>query len=145
MNRSEIKAAIEAENKRHEEVIKELNSKLRAIQMEEESRARKTYYDRKELLERTGDWLADNKIIQVGDIVQVTGSKAGKYREVVACQGWGIVGNVISQCRVRTADGVQLEWRKYAAKVTEQGYNKITHIYRDNKFVPVKELMEQHG
>jgi hypothetical protein len=145
MNKSEIKAAIEAENKRHEEAIKELNSKLRVIQMEEESRARKTYYDRKELLERTGKWLSENKIIQVGDIVQVTGSKAGKYREVVACQGWGIVGNVISQCRVRTADGVRLEWRKYAAKVTEQGYNKITHIYRDNKFVPVKELMVQHG
>ena len=145
MNKSEIKAAIEAENKRHEEVIKELNSKLRVIQMEEESRARKIYYDRKELLERTGDWLADNKIIQIGDIVQVTGSKAGKYREVVACQGWGIVGAVIGQHRVRTADGVRLEWRKYAAKVTEQGYNKITHVYRDNKFVPVKDLMEQHG
>lgn len=145
MNKSEIKAAIEAENKRHEEAIKELNSKLRVIQMEEESRARKTYYDRKELLERTGEWLADNKIIQIGDIVQVTGSKAGKYREVVACQGWGIVGTVIGQYRVKTADGVRLEWRKYAAKVTEQGYNKITHVYRDNKFVPVKELMEQHG
>lgn len=145
MNKSEIKAAIEAENKRHEEVIKELNSKLRVIQMEEEAQSRKTYYDRKELLERTGKWLAENKIIQVGDIVQVTGSKAGKHREVVACQGWGIIGTVIGQYRVKTADGVRLEWRKYAAKVTEQGYNKITHVYRDNKFVPVKELMEQHS
>lgn len=145
MNKSEIKAAIEAENKRHEEVIKELNSKLRVIQIKERRRTRKTYDDRKELLERTGKWLAENKIIQVGDIVQVTGSKAGKHREVVACQGWGIIGTVIGQYRVKTADGVRLEWRKYAAKVTEQGYNKITHIYRDNKFVPVKELMEQHG
>lgn len=145
MNKQEIKAAIEAENKRHEEVINELNSKLRVIQMEEESRSRKTYYDRKELLDRTGAWLFENKIIQIGDIVQVTGSKAGKYREIVACHGWGIIGTVISQYRVKTADGVRLEWRKYAAKVTEQGYNKITHIYRDNKFVPVKELMEQSG
>lgn len=145
MNKSEIKAAIEAENKRHKEVIKELTSKLRVIQMEEEAQSRKTYYERKELLDRTGEWLAENKIIQIGDIVQVTGSKAGKYREVVACQGWGIVGTVIGQYRVRTADGVRLEWRKHAAKVTEQGYNKITHVYRDNKFVTVKELMEQHG
>ena len=145
MNKSEIKAAIAAENKRHEEVIKELNSKLRVIQMEEESRARKIYYDRKELLERTGDWLADNKIIQIGDIVQVTGSKAGKHREVIACQSWGIIGTVIGQYRVKTPEGIRLEWRKYAGKVTEQGYNKITHIYRGDKFVPINELMEQHS
>lgn len=145
MNKSEIKAAIEAENKRHEEVIKELNSKLRVIQMEEESRARKTYYDRKELLEQTGKWLSENKIIQVGDIVQVTGSKAGKHREVIACQSWGIIGTVVGQYRVKTPEGIRLEWRKFHGKVTEQGYNKITHIYRCDKFVPIKELFEQHS
>lgn len=145
MNKSEIKAAIEAENKRHEEVIKELNSKLRVIQMEEESRSRKTYYDRKELLERTGKWLEENKIIQVGDIVQVIGSKAGKHREVVACQRWGIIGTVIGQYRVKTAEGIRLEWRKIQGKVTEQGYNKITHIYRGDKFVPVNELFKQQS
>lgn len=143
MNKSEIKAAIEAENKRHEEVIKELNSKLRVIQMEEESRARKTYYDRKELLEQTGKWLSENKIIQVGDIVQVTGSKAGKHREVIACQSWGIIGTVIGQYRVKTPEGIKLEWRKDHGKVTEQGYNKITKIMRDGKFISVKDLMEQ--
>ena len=142
MNKQQIKEAIDAENKRHEEVIKDLTSKLRVIQMEEEARNRVAYKDRKQLLERTGEWLASNKIIQIGDIVQVTGSKAGKYREVVACHGWGIVGTVIGQCRVRTADGIRLEWRKYAAKVTEQGYNKITHIFCDGKFIPVKDLME---
>lgn len=145
MNKTEIKAAIEAENKRHEEVMKELNSKLRVLQMEEEARSRKSYNDRKELLNRTGQWLFENKIIRVGDIVKVTGSKAGNYREVVACWNWGIAGTVIGQYKVKTDKGIRLEWRKFASKVTEQGYNKITHIYIDNKFVPVKELMEQHS
>lgn len=143
MNKSELKAAIAAENKRHAEVLKELESKLRVIEMEEEARSRQSYYNRKELLETTGEWLSKNKIIQVGDIVEVIGSKAGKHREVVTCQRWCIIGTVIGQYRVKTPEGIKLEWRKDHGKVTEQGYNKITKIMRDGKFISVKDLMEQ--
>jgi hypothetical protein len=143
MNKAELKAAIAAENKRHAEVLKDLQAKLRVIEFEESARSKDAYKERKASLEESGEWLAKNKIIQVGDIVEVIGSKAGKHREVVTCQRWGIIGTVIGQYRVKTPEGIKLEWRKDHGKVTEQGYNKITKIMRDGKFISVKDLMEQ--
>ncbi len=141
MNKAELKAAIEAEKKRHAEIIKGLESKLRVIEMEERSASRKAYTEKKALLEETGEWLEGK--LTVGDLVQVTGSRAGKYRCVVAVNGYGIVGNVIYQKRIRTPEGIKVQWAKDVGKVTEQGFNKITHLYRDGKFVPVKELMKE--
>lgn len=141
MNKAELKAAIVEEKKRHAEVLKGLESKLRVIEMEEESRNREAYAKRKALLAETGHWLKDK--LTVGDWVQVTGSRAGTYRRVAAVNAWGIVGNVITPKRVRTPEGIQLRWSIDHGKVTEQGFNKITHLYRDGKFVPVKELMEE--
>lgn len=140
MTKTEIKAAIAAEEKRHSEVMKELQSKLRVIEMEEAAQARDAYQERKELLEQTGDWIKDKLV--VGDWVQVTGSRAGKYRRVAAINKWGIIGNVINQKRVRSPEGIRVVWSQDIGKVTEQGFNKITHIYRDGKFVAVKDLME---
>ena len=143
MNKAELNAAIAAENKRHAEVLKDLRAKLRVIEFEESVRIKDVYKERKAFLEESGEWLSKNKIIQVGDIVEVIGSKAGKHREVVASECWGIIGTVISQYRVKTPEGIKLEWRKDHDKVTEQGYNKITKIMRDGKFISVKDLMEQ--
>ncbi len=141
MNKAELKAAIEAEKKRHAEIIKGLESKLRVIEMEESAISRKAYAEKKALLEETGEWLKGK--LAVGDWVQVTGSRAGKYRSIVAINGYGIVGSIIYQRRVRTPEGIKVQWAKDVAKVTEQGFNKITHLYRDGKFVPVKELMKE--
>lgn len=140
MNKAELKAAIAEEKQRHAKVIKQLESKLRVIEMEEAAKARGAYAEKKALLEETGVWLKDK--LAVGDWVQVTGSRAGKYRRVVAINAWGIVGNVISERRVRTPEGIELKWTTDYSKVTEQGFNKITHLRRDGKFVPVKSLME---
>lgn len=143
MNKQQIKEAIEAENKRHADTIKDLTSKLRVFQMEDEARNRAAYKDRKQLLEKTGDWLNKAQVLKVGDLVQVTGSKAGKYRVVVGFTYYGIIGKVASQRREKQPDGLNtLVWKTSALKVTEQGMNKITHIFRDGKFVPVKDLME---
>lgn len=143
MNKQQLKDAITAEKKRHEEVIKDLSSKLRVIQIEEEARNRAVYKDRKELLEKTGDWLNKARALKVGDLVQVTGSKAGKYRVIAGFTYYGIIGKVATERREKQADGTfQKVWSTSALKVTEQGLNKITHIFRAGTFVHVKDLME---
>lgn len=144
MNKKEIQEAIAAEKARHEAVMKDLQSKFRVIQMEEESHNRAAYEERKKLLNATGDWLKKNNILKIGDLIQVTGSKAGKYRSIVGITPYCVIGRVASQKRERQMDGsVKLVWAADVSKVTEQGLNKITHIFRNGKFVHVKDLMEQ--
>lgn len=143
MNKQQIKEAIDAENKRHAEVIKDLTSKLRVIQMEEEARNRVAYEDRKQLLDKTGEWLNKARVLKVGDLVQVTGSRAGKYRVVAGFTCGGILGRVAVERKEKQMDGtIKKVWSASIRQVTEQGYNKVTHIFRDGKFVPVKDLME---
>ena len=143
MNKQQIKDAIAAEKKRHAETMKDLTSKLRVFELEDEARNRAAYKDRKQLLEKTGDWLNKAQVLKVGDLVQVTGSRAGKYRVVVGFTYYGIIGKVARQLREKQPNGsIQLVWKTSALKVTEQGLNKITHIFRDGKFIPVKDLME---
>lgn len=94
MNKQELKAAITSEKKRHDDVIKDLTSKLRVFEMEDEARNRAAY-------------------------------------------------KVAIQHREKQLDGtVKYVWSTSALTVTEQGLNKITHIFREGKFVPVKELMQ---
>jgi len=140
MTKAEILAAMQVERTRHTAAMASLQGQLRLIEMEEEARSRESYKQRKALLEETGEWLKDKLV--VGDWVQVTGSRAGKYRCVVAVNNYGIIGTVITQRRIRTPEGIKVQWVKDLGKVTEQGFNKITHFYRDGKFVPVKELMK---
>lgn len=140
MTKAEILAAMQVERTRHTAVMASLQGQLRLIEMEEEARSRESYKQRKALLEETGEWLKDKLV--VGDWVQVTGSRAGKYRCVVAVNSYGIIGTVITQRRIRTPEGIKVQWVNDLGKVTEQGFNKITHFYRDGKFVPVKELMK---
>jgi len=140
MTKAEILAAMQVERTRHTAAMASLQGQLRLIEMEEEARSRESYKQRKALLEETGEWLKDKLV--VGDWVQVTGSRAGKYRCVVAVNNYGIIGTVITQKRIRTPEGIKVQWVKDLGKVTEQGFNKITHFYRDGKFVPVKELMK---
>jgi hypothetical protein len=140
MTKAEILAAMQVERTRHSAAMATLHGQLRLIEMEEESRNREAYKQRKALLKETGEWVKDK--LAVGDWVQVTGSRAGAYRRVVAINAWGIVGTVIERKRIRTAEGAQLKWVIDHGKVTEQGFNKITHLYREEQFVPVKELMQ---
>ncbi len=142
MNKQELKDAIAAEKKRHNETIKDLTSKLRVFEMEDARRASAAYADRKKSLEATGEWLAKNRILKVGDLVQVTGSRAGKYRVVAGFTYYGIIGKVAVERKEKQMDGtVKKVWSTSALQVTEQGLNKITHIYRKGAFVPVKDLM----
>lgn len=144
MSKAEIKSAIAAEQKRSSEVIKDLTSKLRVIQMEEEARSRLAYKNRKKMLDQTGEWLNKSQVLKVGDLVQVTGSKAGKYRVVAGFTSYGIIGRVARQIREKQMDGTtQLAWTSTTGQVTDQMFNKITHIFRKGTFVSVQELMEQ--
>lgn len=145
MNKQQLKDAIAAEQKRHADVMKDLTSKLRVFELEESARTRKSYEDRKELLEKTGVWLNKSQVLKVGDLVQVTGSRAGKYRQIVAINKWSIVGIVVHQKRTRTPNGPVLSWVKDVSKVTDQGFNKVTHVFRDGEFIHVKVLMEQEN
>ena len=143
MNKQELKDAIAAENKRHAELIKDLTSKLRVFQLEDEARARKEYSDRKKSLEKTGEWLNTSQALKVGDLVQVTGSRAGKYRVVAGFTSYGIIGKVAAERKEKQMDGtIKKVWSTSISQVTEQGMNKITHIFRNGEFVPVKKLME---
>jgi len=144
MNKTELKAAIAAENKRHSEAMKYLESKLRSIEYDERVNRSKAYEKKKELLDETGKWLQDK--LKVGDWIQITGSRAGKYREVLAITNGVVIGAVLNERRTRTSEGVKSKLEKSVSQVTEQGLNKVLRIYRDGKFVLVKELMQQtHG
>lgn len=143
MNKQELKDAITAEKKRHANVIKDLTSKLHVIEMEDSARAIAAYKVRKDLLNKTGEWLNKDKVLKVGDLVQVTGSRAGKYRVVAGFTYYGIIGKVAVQRKEKQADGTIKEvWSTSINQVTEQGLNKITHIYRKGEFVPVEKLMQ---
>jgi hypothetical protein len=143
MNKQQLKDAIAAEKKRHTETMKDLTSKLRVFELEDEARNRAAYKDRKKLLDKTGEWLNKTQVLKVGDLVQVTGSRAGKYRVVKGFTYGGIIGMVANERRTKQFDGTYVKhWSASIGQVTEQGYNKITHIFRDGNFVPVKELME---
>jgi hypothetical protein len=140
MNKSEIKNAIVAEKKRHADAMKYLESKLRSIEYDERVNRSKAYEKKKELLDETGKWLQDK--LKVGDWIQVTESRAGKWREVLAITNGVVIGAVLNFRRVRTPEGVKVNLEKSLSHVTEQGMNKITHVYRDGKFVAVKDLMK---
>lgn len=143
MNKQQLKDAIAAEKKRHAETMKDLTSKLRVFEMEEAARNRTAYDDRKQLLEKTGEWLNKTQALKVGDLVQVTGSRAGKYRVVKCITSCSIIGMVANERRTKQSDGTYVKhWSASISQVTEQGLNKITHIFRDGKFVPVKDLMQ---
>lgn len=143
MNKKQIKEAISTENKRHDAAIKDLYSKLRVIEMQEEAKARTAYQNRKDLLDGTGEWLNKNNILKIGDIVKVIGSRAGAYRRVTAIQYFTIIGQVVNEVRVKKEDGgYSKEWVFSGTKITSQGMNKITHIMRDGVFVHVKDLKD---
>lgn len=142
-NKQQLKDAIAAEKKRHAEMLKDLTSKLRVFELEDEVRNRAAYKDRKQLLEKTGDWLNKAQVLKVGDLVQVTGSRAGKYRVVAGFTYGGILGRVAVERKEKQMDGtIKKVWSASIHQVTEQGLNKITHVFREGKFVPVKDLME---
>jgi hypothetical protein len=140
MNKSEIKNAIVAENKRHVEAMKYLESKLKSIEYDERVNRQKAYEKKKELLNETGKWLQDK--LKVGDWIQITGSRAGIYREVLAVNNGVVIGAVLNVHRTRTSEGVKVKLEKSLSQVTEQGLNKVLRIYRDGKFVAVKDLMK---
>lgn len=143
MNKQQLKDAITAERKRSAEVIKDLTSKLRVIEMEEEVRNRAAYKNRKKMLDTTGEWLNKSQVLKVGDLVQVTGSKAGKYRVVAGFTSYGIIGRVARQRREKQMDGtIQVVWTSATGQVTDQMFNKITHLFRYGTFVKVQDLME---
>ncbi len=144
MNKQQIKQAINAENKRHSDAIRELNDKLWAIERDEAYKSRAAYQKRKDLLDDTGEWLNKNKIIQVGDIVKVTGSRAGAYRKVTQLQYFCIIGQVARESVVKNPDGTRSRtWIFSASTVTSHMMNKVTHILRDGVFVAVKDLMQK--
>lgn len=129
---------------RHEAQLAKLRSELSIAQSRERKSGAESYAKRKAMLKSTGDWLYKHNVLCVGDIVKVTGSRAGSHRRVVALTYYGIVGNVMYQQRIKQEDGTYaLKWTISASSVTEQGLNKITHILRGNEFVPVKILMEE--
>lgn len=140
MNKSEIKNAIVAEKKRHADAMKYLESKLRSIEYDERVNRSKAYEKKKELLDKTGKWLQDK--LKVGDWIQITGSRAGNYREVLAVTNGVVIGAVLNLRKVRTPEGVKVKFEKSISQVTEQGLNKVVRVYRDGKFVAVKDLME---
>jgi hypothetical protein len=140
MNKSEIKNAIVAENKRHVEAMKYLESKLKSIEYDERVNRQKAYEKKKELLNETGKWLQDK--LKVGDWIQITGSRAGIYREVLAVNNGVVIGAVLNVRRTRTSEGVKVNLEKSISQVTEQGLNKVLCIYRDGTFVSVKDLMK---
>lgn len=124
----------------------ELDTLLKELSgaMSIKSRDMSAYYEKeKDELEKTGDWLNTNNILQVGDVVKITGSRAGTYRKIISVQYYTIIGNPVNEHKVKNPDGsYTTRWMVVRSCATSQRMDKITHILRSGKFVPVKQLME---
>jgi hypothetical protein len=142
MNKQRVNAEIKAEYERHYQALKDLRAKQSDIRLRDQRSNQDRYKARKDLLDKTGRWLQENAILKVGDIIQVTGSRAGKYRTIIEFTSNGVIGNVSSLRRVKKPNGSFIRmWKTNSLGVTEQGMNKITHILREDKFIPIKDLM----
>lgn len=139
MNKKQILEAMEAQEYLHKKAMGDLRFKLKILEHEESEKSQEAYAARKDLLDNTGDWLVVNQILKVGDIIQVTGSRAGKYRKITAIQGNHVIGNVVRLGKAFSEQGVS--WMVEVDKVTTQGMNKVTHIFLNGSLCAVKDLM----
>lgn len=128
----EIDKEIHDIKQRHIKELTALFKKRKEIHDKNQRINSNSYNKRKALLEETGEWLRGR--LNEGDIIKVTGSRAGPYREIVTVCGDYIIGKCVRW------DKKHKEW-KTDHKTTEQGLSKITAIWRNGEFVKIKDWM----
>lgn len=120
-----------------ENELKSLRSKRRLLQMEKSRKSSTSYQKRKARLEETGEWL--EKILKIGDIVKVTGSRSSPWRRVIAVNPPNFIGNPIIKRRRRDTE----EYIDVSKAITT-GINKITHMMYNDVAEKTEDLMENN-
>jgi hypothetical protein len=141
-------AATEAE-------LVDLREELRNWERKQSRKKSDTYKNRKAMLEKSAPLMED--LVEVGDLIEVTGSRAGKWRRVVKLtkgREWrpgkwscGTVhGHVVYNKRQRTFDE-QGGWENVTVedttKITDHGTNKIVAVKKNGKWIKAKDLVER--
>lgn len=119
--------ALEAYKKAEKEYLN-LAQQLRS----EQSRKNASAYQREKALDkRRGEWVKEN--LKIGDIIKVKGSRIKYPREVVQINRYDIV--------VQTVNISKTGEIKRTYTTTEHIFEKVTHIFKDNNFIPIKDLL----
>lgn len=137
------KKKIKEDIRKLEEKLKALKSDLASVEANTSKKNSDRYERKKLILASTGDWLYANRVLKEGDIIKITGSRAGRYRRVVSLRFYQVIGAVAHPHRARLPNGTFISEWSASSTITTQGMNKVTHIFRDGKFIKIVDLMKE--
>jgi hypothetical protein len=109
-----------------------LKDRLKMHSFDDRKKKSEQYEKQKQLNNRRGVWARKN--IEVGDIIKVTGSRNTSDRKVLSAAHGLIVDAVRWNKHTK-----QHEPHHYLS--TEHMWNKVTHIFRNDEFVNIKDLI----
>jgi restriction endonuclease S subunit len=134
--------------KRLKEIEKEeaqLRKELSQLEREKRKSRSDSYKKKKELLTKSAPLFME--ILEVGDVVEVTGSRAGKYRRVVKIQngpyGGRIWGYVIYQKRSKVDGKWVLKFVEDTTKITDHMATKILAVKKEDGWITAKEIVDK--
>ena len=130
----EILAEIEATDTR----LKSLYSELASAKSKKSNSSSSSYEKRKAILEDAAPVFA--RILEPGDYVKVTGSRASPYREIKEINQYHLIG---ATCTFNKRTGSIAKVNAY--DIITCGTNKITAVLRNGKWVTAKEILESEG
>ena len=99
------------------------------------------YEARKESLTACGEWLWESKYLKVGDIIKVTGSRAGPIRKIISIGYYDVVGEVGKLEKHTSVGGPSYSWRTNHSKVTTHYMSKVTHIWHYDSWMKLSDVM----
>lgn len=123
----------------HNEQLKLLHKELSQLRTRKAASNRNSYQSRKKMLDYTAGLF--EKMLNPGDIVKVTGSRASPYRQVksIITNTWGsdLVG---APCYTNPHSGKITRIDEH--NLITCGTNKIVAVAREGRWVTAKELAE---
>jgi len=145
------KAQIQREIAETEAHLVDLREELARYDRQVSRKKSDAYRKRKDMLERMAPVIEN--LIEVGDLVEVTGSKAGKYRRIVQItkgRTYGdrfycgtIHGHVVYDKRVRKNGKFEWERVEDVTKITDHDTNKIVAVYKNGEWHKTKDMAER--
>lgn len=129
----------------------DLREELRNWERKESRAKSDAYRKRKALLDQTAPIFEE--MVEVGDLIEVTGSRAGKWRRVVKLikgrtygDKWHcgtVFGHSVYTKKVRKPDGTVVpQMAEDVTKITDHGTNKIVAVYKGGRWIYAKELVD---
>jgi hypothetical protein len=110
-----------------------LKDRLKMHSFDDRKKKAGQYEKQKQLNNSRGVWAKKN--IEVGDIIKVTGSRNSSDRKVLST-AHGLIVDAVRWDK----HSKQHKLRSYYQS-TEHMWNKVTHIFRNDEFVNIKDLI----